>query len=201
MINRLIDVALKNRFIVVVAVPRPRRLGMVGADVHADRRDSRSLRQPGDRLHGLARAQPAGGRGPGHVPAHDEPSGARRRTGGPVAIGVRLLDDLRGLRGQRGAVLRADSRPRTHEPRHEEPARGRHADARTDATGVGHVFWYTVESPTHVTPRAPHPAGLVHPLPAQCRAGRRGGGLRRWPCPAVPDRRRSEPPAGPTTCR
>ena len=131
MINRLIDVALKNRFIVVVAVPRPRRLGLVGADVHADRRDSGSLRQPGDRLHRLARPQPAGGRGPGHVSAHGEPPGARRRPRRPVAVGVRLLDDLRRLRGQRRSVLRADARARAHEPRHEEPARGRHADART----------------------------------------------------------------------
>ena len=194
MINRLIDVALKNRFIVVVAVPRPRRLGMVGADVHADRRDSRSLRQPGHRLHRLARAQPAGGRGPGHLPAHHEPPRARRCPGGPVAVRVRLLDDLRRLRGQRGAVLRADSRPRTHEPRHEEPAHGRHADARTRRDRRRPRVLVHGREPDAFTPRAPHAAGLVHPLSAQCRAGRRGSGLRRRPCPAVPDRRRSESP-------
>ena len=63
-----------------------------------------------------------------------------------------------------------------------------------DATGVGHVFWYTVESPTLSLRELRTPAGLVHPLPAQRRAGRRGSGLRRRPRPAVPDRRRSEPP-------
>ena len=46
-------------------------------------------------------------------------------------VGVRFLDDLRRLRGQGGAVLRADPRPRAHEPDHEEPASGRHANART----------------------------------------------------------------------
>ncbi len=194
MINRLIDVALKNRFIVVVAVPRPRRLGLVGADVHADRRDSRPVRQPGHRLHRLARAQPAGGRGPGHLPAHHEPAGARRCPGRPLAVGVRLLDDLRRLRGQRRAVLRAGSRARAHEPGHEEPARGRHADARSRRDRRRPRVLVHGREPDAFTPRAPHAAGLVHPLPAQRRARRRGGGLCRWLCPAVPGRRRSEPP-------
>jgi hypothetical protein len=40
MTNRLIDVALKHRFIVVVLYLGLAGWGMVGADVHADRRDS-----------------------------------------------------------------------------------------------------------------------------------------------------------------
>ena len=62
-----------------------------------------------------------------------------------------------------------------------------------DATGVGHVFWYTVESPTPLAPRASQPAGLVHSLPAQRRSRRRRGRVGRRPGAAVPDRRRSEP--------
>ena len=52
-------------------------------------------------------------------------------------------------------------------------------DARPDATGVGHVFWYTVESDRHVAARPAQPPGLVHPLPAQRRAGRRRSRLGR----------------------
>ena len=64
-----------------------------------------------------------------------------------------------------------------------------------DATGVGHVFWYTVESPTLSLRDLRTPAGLVHPLPAQLRARRRRGRVGRRLRPAVPDRRRSEPAA------
>ena len=62
-----------------------------------------------------------------------------------------------------------------------------------DATGVGHVFWYTLESPTHLTSGSPEPAGLVRSLPAQCGARRGGGRVGRRLRPAVPDRRRPQP--------
>ncbi len=117
---------------------------------HADRRDPGSVRQPGDRLHRLAGAQPAGGGGPDHLSADRQPAGARRGPRGAVAVGVRILDDLRRLRGQRRPVLRARARARAHEPDGEEPCRpGVTPTLGPDATGVGHVFWYTVESPTH----------------------------------------------------
>ena len=64
-----------------------------------------------------------------------------------------------------------------------------------DATGVGHVFWYTVEGGGHDLARAAHAAGLVHSLSAQFRAGRGGSGERGRRSAAIPDRRRSEPPA------
>ena len=64
-----------------------------------------------------------------------------------------------------------------------------------DATGVGHVFWYTVESPTLSLRELRTPAGLVHPLPAQRRARRRRSRVGRRLRPAVPDRRRSQPAA------
>ena len=70
-----------------------------------------------------------------------------------------------------------------------------------DATGVGHVFWYTRREPDALAARAAHPAGLVHPLPAERRARRRRSRLGRRLRPAVPDRRRSQPAARTTTCR
>ena len=70
-----------------------------------------------------------------------------------------------------------------------------------DATGVGHVFWYTVESPTHSLRELRTPAGLVHPLSAERRARRRRSRLGRRARPAVPDRRRSESTPAATACR
>ena len=110
-------------------VRRPRRLGLVGARRDADRCDSGPLGQPGHRLHGLAGSQPAGGGRPGQLSADGEPAGPRRRSRRPLAVGVRLLDDLRRLRRQHRPVLRARPRPGAHEPRHEEPAGRRRADA------------------------------------------------------------------------
>ena len=58
-----------------------------------------------------------------------------------------------------------------------------------DATGVGQVFWYTVE-----VPRSWHAAiasGLVHSIPAQFGSGRCGSRQHRWICPPVSDRRGS----------
>ena len=60
-----------------------------------------------------------------------------------------------------------------------------------DATGVGHVFWYTVESPHALAARIAQSAGLVHPLPAHRRSRRRGSRVGRWARAAVPDRRQS----------
>jgi hypothetical protein len=63
-------------------VCRPGGLGLVGGHRDSDRRDPGSLGQPGDRLHRLAGAQPAGGRGPGHVSADHQPAGTCGRPGG-----------------------------------------------------------------------------------------------------------------------
>ena len=65
----------------------------------------------------------------------------------------------------------------------------------------GHVFWYTVESPTHSLRDLRTPAGLVRPLPAQRRAGRGRSGLGRRLRAAVSDRRRSRTGCAPTTSR
>ena len=62
-----------------------------------------------------------------------------------------------------------------------------------DATGVGHIFWYTLESPSTVASRAAQRPGLVRPLPTECRAGSRGSRVGRRNRSAIPDRSRSEP--------
>jgi hypothetical protein len=117
------------------AVPRPGWVGLVGTRRDPDRRDPRPLGQPGDRLYRLVRAQPAGGRGSDHVPAHHEPAGPGWGARGPIAIGVRVLDGLRHLRGQHRSVLRAQPRPRAHEPRQQGAPGWSRADAGTGRDG------------------------------------------------------------------
>ena len=86
---------------VVDPQPVPRDPGRPGgrgggdsrAHVDAGRRDPGPLREPGDRVHRLDGAEPAGDRGPGDVSALGELAGARRGEGGPVVERVQLLDD------------------------------------------------------------------------------------------------------------
>ena len=67
-----------------------------------------------------------------------------------------------------------------------------------DATAVGQIFWYTVEGDGQGPERAAVDPGLVRPLPAQQRAGRGRGGLRRR-CAAASTRSTSTPTSsGPT---
>ena len=73
--------------------------------------------------------------------------GHPRRQGHPQLLGVRLLDDLRHLRGRRRLLLVALARPR------EAQLVARRARCRPDvtpalgpdATALGQVFWYTLE--------------------------------------------------------
>ena len=58
-----------------------------------------------------------------------------------------------------------------------------------DATGVGQVFWYTLESDRPQPARPALFAGLVRPLPAQLGAGRGRGGVGRRLRAAVSGRR------------
>ena len=202
MINRLIESALRNRVLVVVVYLGLAGWGWWALTRDADRRDSRSLRQPGDRLHRLARAQPAGGRGPGHLSADGEPAGARRRPRRPLAVGVRLLDDLRRLRGQRRSVLRARARARAHEPRRRKslPA-GVDADARSGRDRRRPRVLVHGREPDALAARAAH----------ACRTG--SSATSSTPCPASPKSRRSAATSSstrstsiriasaPTTCR
>ena len=60
---------------------------------HAGRCDSRSLGEPGDRLHRLDGPQPQGDRGPDHLPALGQLAGACGRKGRAIQQRVQLLDD------------------------------------------------------------------------------------------------------------
>ena len=194
MINRLIELSLRNRFIVIALYVALAGVGLVGARRDADRRHSRPVRQPGHRVHRLAGPQPAGSRGPGHVSADREPAGARRRPRRPFAVGVRLLDDLRDLRGQRRPVFRARARARAHEPDHARRCRpaSRRRSARTrpaSAMSSG----TRVESPTLSLRDLRTLQDWFIRYQLNCGAWRRGSRVGRRLRPAVPDRRRSEP--------
>ena len=65
-----------------------------------------------------------------------------------------------------------------------------------DATAVGQIFWYTVEGDGKDLERVAVDPGLVRPLPAQQRAGRGRGGLRRRCAEGVPDRPRPQQAPG-----
>ena len=170
-------------------------MGVVGRHGHADRRDPRPVGQPGDRVHRLGRARRAGSRGPGQLPAHGEPARPRRRPRRPLAVRLRLLDDLRRLRRQRGSVFRAHARARAAQPRVDADARRRGADARAGRDGRGSRVLVHRRERSPVAARPAQPPGLVHQVPAQRRPGRRRGRVGRRPRAAVPDRRRSQPAA------
>ncbi len=160
---------------------------------HADRCHSRSLRQPGHRLHRLDRAQPAGSRRSGHLPADRQPPGSGRRSRRAIAVGVRVLDDL--CRSSRTTSISYFARTRVLERlslvAKSLPA-GRHADARSRCDGRRPRLLVHGREPHAFAARTAQPAGLVHPLSAQ-RCSRRGRGrLGRRSRPAVSDRRRSE---------
>ena len=168
------------------ALRLPWRVGLVGARRDAGRRDSRPVGQPGDCVQRLARPQPAGSGGPGHVSAHREPPGTRRRSRRPIAVGVRLLDDLRDLRGQRGPVLRPCASARADEPDRQDAAAWRNTHTWTGRDRRRSRVLVHRRKSGAVASRSPHPAGLVHSLPAQCRAWGCGSRLGRRLRPAVP---------------
>ena len=77
----------------------------------------------------------------------------------------------------------------------QEPAAGRHADARPRRHRRRTRLLVHGRESDAFAARPAHPAGLVHPLSTERRARRRRSRLGRRPRPAVPDRRRSEPAA------
>ena len=108
---------------------RPLR-GVAGAA----RRDSRSLRRAGHRLHRISRPGAAGGRGSGHLSAHHGDAERAEIEGGARLLVLRRLVRLRDLRGRHrpllGALARAGisqfGRPPAAGRRGAEPRAGRH---------------------------------------------------------------------------
>src|SRR5918994_7104665 len=149
MINRLIDVALKNRFIVVVVY-----LGLAGWGLWA------LMSTPIDAIPDLSDNQVIVFTDwPGHSPQEVED-----QVTYPLAVNLQGLAGVRVVRSQwafgfsmiyvvfedsvdlyfaRARVLERMSLIAKSLPTGVLPTLG------PDATGVGHVFWYTVESPTH----------------------------------------------------
>src|SRR5215203_2676445 len=149
MINRLIDVALKNRFIVVVVY-----LGLAGWGWWA------LTSTPIDAIPDLSDSQVIVFTDwPGHSPQEVEDQVTYPLTTNLQGLaGVRVVrsqsafgfsmiyvvfDDNVELYFARTRVLERMSLVTKTLPAGVTPALG------PDATGVGHVFWYTVESPTH----------------------------------------------------
>ena len=105
MINRLIEFSLKNRWPHPAGLRAAGRLGLLGTAPDADRRHSRSQREPGDRLHRLGGPQPAGSRRPDHVSADRQPARTGGSEGRAFVVGIGLLDDQHHLPGQRSIPI------------------------------------------------------------------------------------------------
>ena len=123
------------------------------------------------------------------------PQGAR----GAGLVRLRLLDDLRDLRGQGGHLLGQDPGPGAAQLRRLAAASRGGADART-RRHRGRPCLLVHHRGEGVRPgAAPHPAGLVRPLPAEHRARRGRGGLHRRLRSRVPDRPGPATGSSPTT--
>ena len=168
--QRLIDLSLRNRFIVVAVF-----LGLAGWGWWALRAT------PIDAIPDLSDNQVIVFTDwPGHSPQEVEDQVTYPLTMNLQGLaGVRVVRSQSAfgfsmiyvdLRGQRRPVLRAEPRARAHEPGHEGAARGRHADARAGRDRRRPRVLVHGREPDAFAARAPHPAGLVRPLPAQRRA-------------------------------
>ena len=148
MINRLIEFSLKNRFLVLLAYALLAAWGYWALASNSHRRDTGPQRKPGHRLYRLAGQQPAGSRRSDHVSADREPARIARSEDGALVFRVRFFDDQHHFRRRRRRVLRTNARPRAFESRVELFfLRVLSQRLGPDATGVGQVFWYTVEGP------------------------------------------------------
>ena len=173
----------------------PHRLGHTRRLPHAGRCHPRSEREPGDRLRRLGGALAAGGRGSGHLPALGESPGPGRREDRARRVDVRLLDGHDHLRGSHGQLLRSHARAGAAEP----PGLATTAGSRPATRPGRHRSWLGLSVLPGRRSRAgagrrlrsrpaPRGAGLVCPLPVECRS-RRGGSRQHWRLRApVPDR-------------
>ena len=193
MINRLIDAALKNRFIVIalylaLAAWGWWALGATPIDAIPDLSDNQVIVFTD---------------WPGHSPQEVED-----QVTYPLTTNLQGLAGVRVVRSQsafgfsmvyvifednvdlyfaRSRVLERMSLVSKTLPAGVVPTLG------PDATGVGHVFWYTVESPTQSLRELRTLQDWYHPLSAELGAWRGRSRVSRRARPAVPDRRRSEP--------
>ncbi len=179
MINRLIELSLRHRFIVIALSVALAGWGWwaVSAtpiDAIPDLSDNQVIVFTDWTGH-----SPAGGRGPGHLSADGEPAGPGRCARGAIAVGLRLLDDLRGLRGRRRSVLRARARAGTPESGGQEPARRRRPDARAGRHGRR----------ARLLVHAREPDACRSGICAACRTG--SSATSSTPCLASPKSRRS----------
>ena len=175
---------------------RARGRGLPRDDDDAGRRDPRPLREPGHRLHRLDGPQPPGDRGPDHLPPLGQPPGARRGQGRAVVERVQLLDDHDHLQGRDRLLLRPPARPGEALDRLDVPAAGRDPLPRPRRHGRRPDLLVHRRRGRQGPQRAAVAPGLVRPLPAQQRARRGRGRLRRRGAAGVSDRPRPEQAPG-----
>ena len=111
---------------------------------HAARRHSRPVRRSGDRLHAVGRPQPRHHRGPGHLPDRHPVALGAARQGGAGQLVLRLLADLRDLRGRHRPLLGPEPGAGIHERDGRQAALRRRAQLGPDATGVGWGLEYVL---------------------------------------------------------
>ena len=102
----------------------------LGDAAQQHRRGPRPVGRAGDRHHRLPRPGPAGGRGPGHLPADDRDDGHRPHQGRARDQHVRDVDDLHHLRRGDGPVLGPEPGAGIPELRQGPAAGRRRAQAR-----------------------------------------------------------------------
>ena len=149
MINTLLDLSLRNRFMVVLLYLALAgwgwwALGATPIDAIPDLSDNQVIVFTDWRGHG--------------------PQEVEDQVTYPLTTNLQGLAGVRVVRSQSAfgfsmiyvifeddvdLLFRADARARANEPGLEEPAGRRRAHARPGRHGVGHVFWYTLESSRH----------------------------------------------------
>jgi hypothetical protein len=103
--------------------------------------------EPGERLYRVARARRRGRGEAPHLAHRDRHGGAAGRRADPLGVAVRPVLRRHLLQGRRGHLLRPA--PRRREAAGSEgtlPAGYGEPSLGPNSSGLGQVFWYTVES-------------------------------------------------------
>ena len=131
MIDRIIEISARNRFMVFLFVAAAAHGRLVVDETHSARRHSRPQRHPGDRLLAMG-PQPRHPRGPGHVSDRQRDAGRAEGEGRSRLFRLRLLVRVHHFRGRHGHLLGALAHARVSV---EDPAEA--AEGRGDGTRAG----------------------------------------------------------------
>ena len=195
MIAQLIAWSARNLMLVLIATAFAVVAGVWALTPPAPRRHPRPLGHAGHRLHGVSRAGPASGRGPGHLSAHHFHADRAALEGRARVLLLRRLVRLRHLRGRHRHLLGAQPRPRISQRRSKTFA-GR-GDTDLGARRQRRRLGLSVRGARQeqVPRRSALAAGLGDPLRAVQGRGRCRGRERRRLREAIQCRHRSRPHA------